>query len=67
MANNGKDIKQTRHIPSKMNFIRNGEKFNIHKIDWCVGGLQLAYIGTKNVSEPDLAPSMKYIMVRMEN
>ena len=26
----------------------------MHKIDWCEGGLQLADIGTKNVSEPDL-------------
>ena len=39
----------------------------MHKIDWCEGGLQLADIGTKNVSEPDLTPRMKYIMVRLEN
>ena len=37
------------------------------KIDWCEGGLQLADIGTKNVSEPDITPRMKYIMVRLEN
>ena len=37
------------------------------KIDWCEGGLQLADIDTKNVSEPDLTPRMKYIMVRLEN
>ena len=34
----------------------------MHKIEWCEGGLQLADIGTKNVSEPDLIPRMKYIM-----
>ena len=39
----------------------------MHKIDWCEEGLQLSYIGTKNVSEPDLTPRMKYIMVRPEN
>ena len=39
----------------------------MHKIDWCGVGLQLAYIGTKNVSEPDLTPIMKYIMVILEN
>ena len=50
-----------------MNFVRNGEKCNIHKIDWCEGGLQLAYIVTKNVSEPDLTPIMNYIMVILEN
>ena len=32
---------------------------------WCEGGLQLADIGTNNVSEPDLTPIMKYIMVRI--
>ena len=39
----------------------------MHKIDWCEGGLQLAGIGNKNVSEPDLTPRMKYIMLRLEN
>ena len=67
MANNGKDTKHTRHIESKMHFVRNGEKCNMHKMDWCEGGLQLADIGTKNVSEPDLTPRMKYIIVILEN
>ena len=39
----------------------------MQKIDWCEGGLKLADIGTKNVSETDLTPRMKYIMVRLEN
>ena len=47
-------------------FVRNGEKCKMHKIDWCEGGLQLADIGTKNISEPDLTPRMKYIMVRLD-
>ena len=67
MAKNGKYTKQTRHIARRMHFVRNGEKGNIQKIDWCEGGLKLADIGTKNVSEPDLTPRMKYIMVRLEN
>ena len=67
MAKNGEDIKHTRHIARIMHFVRNGEKFKIHKIDWCEGGLQLADIGTNNVSEPDLTPRMKYIMLRLEN
>ena len=37
----------------------------MHKIDLCEVGLQLVDIGTKNVSEPDLTPRMKYIMVRL--
>ena len=67
MANNGKDTKHTRNIARRMHFVRNGEKCKMHKIDWCEGGLQLADIGTKNLSEPDITPRMKYIMVRLEN
>ena len=66
MAKNGRDTKHTRHIARRMHFVRNGEKCNMHKIEWCEGGLQLADIGTMNVSEPDLTPRMKYIMVRLE-
>ena len=47
-------------------FVWNGEKCKMHKIEWCEGGLHLADIGTKNVSEPDLTPRLKYIMVRIE-
>ena len=67
MANNGKDAKHTRHIARIMNFVRNGEKCKMHKIDWCEGDLQLVDIATKNVDEPDLTPRMKYIMVRLDN
>ena len=67
MAKNGKDTKYTRHIARRMHFVRNLEKCKMHKIDWCEGGLQLSYIGTKNVSEPDLTPRIKYIMVILEN
>ena len=67
MSNNGKYTKHTRNITRIMHFVRNREKCKMHKIDWCEGGLQLADIGTKNVSEPDLTPRMKYIMVRLEH
>ena len=39
----------------------------MQQIDWCEEGLQLADIGTNNVSEPDITQRMKYIMVRLEN
>ena len=67
MDNNGKYNKHTKHIARRMHLVRNGEKCKMHKIDWCEGGLQLVDIGTNNVSEPDLTPIMKYIMVRLEN
>ena len=60
MDKNDKDTKHTRHIAMIIHFVRNGEKCKMHKIDWCEGGLQLADIGTKNVSEPDLPPRMIY-------
>ena len=67
MDKNGKDTKHNRHIASRMDFVMNGEKCKMHKIDWCAGGLQLADNNTKNVSKPDLKIRMKYIMVRLEN
>ena len=67
MDKNGKDTKHTRHITRIMNFVRNGEKCKMHKIDWCEGGLQLVDIATKNVDEHELTQRMKYIMVRLDN
>ena len=66
MAKNGKDTNHTRHIASRVHFLRNGEKCKIHQIDWCVGFLKLSDISTKNVEENDLIPRMKYIMVRLD-
>ena len=67
MANNVKDTKHTRHIAWRLNFVRNREKFKMHKIDCCEGGLQLEDITTKNFGENDLNPRMKSIMVRLDN
>ena len=39
MDNNGKDTKHTMNISRRVNFVRNGEKCEMHKIDWCEGGL----------------------------
>ena len=44
MAKNGKYNKHTSHIASRINFVSNGEKRKMHKIDWFEGGLQLADI-----------------------
>ena len=67
MDKNGRYTKHTRHIARRIFLVRNGEKCKMYKIDWCEGGLKLADIGTKNVSEPAITPRMKYIMVRLEN
>ena len=67
MANNVKDTKYTRHIARRMHFVSNGEKCKMQRIYWCEVGLQLSDIGTGNVSETDLSPRMKYIMVIIEN
>ena len=49
MAKNGKDNKHTRHIERRIYSVRNGEKCNMQKINWCEGGLQLADISTDNL------------------
>ena len=67
LAKNGRDTKHTRHIARRIHFVRNGENCEMHKIEWCEGVLQLVDIRTKNVSEPDLTPRMKYIMIRLDN
>ena len=67
MTKNGTDNKHTKHIARRINLVRNGEKFDMNKIDWCEGGLKSADIHTKNVGEHDLTPRMKYIMVRFDN
>ena len=67
MDNNDKDANKTRHISIRVNFVRNGEKCNMHKIDLCEGGPQLADIVTKNVGENYLNPIITYIMVRLNN
>ena len=67
MSKNGKDSKHTSHIYIRINFVRNGEKCKMHKIDWFEVGLQLADIATNNVGKNDLNTRMKYIMVRLEN
>ena len=67
MANNGKYTKHTRHILRRMNSVRNGEEFKMHKIYWFEGGLQLEDIATKNFGDHDLTPRMKCIMVKLDN
>ena len=67
MAKNGKDTKHTSQISRIMHFVKNGEKCKMQKIYWCEGGLQFTEIVTKNVSEPDITPRMKYITVRLKN
>ena len=67
MDSNVRDTKHTRYIVRRAHLVSNGEKCKIHKIYWCEGGLKLVDIASKNVSEHDLTPRMKYAMVRLEN
>ena len=65
MAKNGKDTKHTRYITRRVNLVRNCEKFKLHNIDWCEGGMKLSEISTKNNGYNYLNIRMKYIMVRL--
>ena len=67
MANIGKDTKHTRQIARIMHLVRNGEKWKMHNIEWCEGGLQLADIATNNFGENILTPEMKYVILRLDN
>ena len=67
MAKNGKYTKHTRHISRRVHFVRNDEKWKMHKIEWCEGGLQLEDIATKNVGKNYLNPRMNYIMESLED
>ena len=67
MANNGKYNKHTIHIGGKMQFLRNGEEWNMHKTLWCEGGLKFSYIVTNNVREDELNPLLWYTMIILDN
>ena len=67
MAKNVKNIKHTRHIARRFHFVRNGEKWKMHNIDWCDGGMKLAEIAANNVDEPYLTLTIKYIIVRLDS
>ena len=67
MSKNGKDTNHTMHIARRVNFVRNGEKSKLCKLDWCKGGLQLADIANNNVGENNVNPIMKYTKERVDN
>ena len=67
MDNKCKDTNHTMHIARRVHKVRNGEKYKMHMIDWCEGGLQLAGFVIRKVSENGLKSIMKYIMVRFDN
>ena len=66
MVNNGKDTKHSSHIDRRVHSVRNGERFKMHNFDWCEQGMQLIEIATKNVSENELYPRMKYTMLSLD-
>ena len=67
MDNIVKDANHTRHIDRRVSFVSNGEKFKMHKIDWCEGGLQLVDIATKNFCYNKLNHIIKYIMLMLDD
>ena len=67
MDKNCKNNKNTRHIYRRVHFVINGDKYKIHMIEWCEGGLKLSDIETKNIGENDLNNRMKYIMASIDN
>ena len=66
MAKNGKHKNHTSYIARRVYFVINGEKWKMHRIEWCEGGLQLSDIAAKNIGKNDLNQRMKYIVVSLE-
>ena len=67
MARNGKDTKHIRQISRRVYFVKNVEKFKMHKIDLCEEGLKLSDITTKNIWENSSNTGMKYIMFVLDS
>ena len=63
MSGNGKDTNHTRQIDREVHFVRNGEKWKMHKVEWFEVVLQLSDIATRNLSGKELNPRIKYLMV----
>ena len=66
MANNGKYTKHTIHIYRRIQLVRNGEEWNLHKKVWCEGGLKMEDIRNKNVMEDELNNILGYAMVILD-
>ena len=54
MDKNGKDTKHARLFYRRINFVINGEEWNLHKTVCCEVGLKLEDIGDNNVREDEL-------------
>ena len=67
MDKNSKDTKHTRHIDRIINGVINGEECNLYKKVWCVVGMQMAEIATKNFREDEFNHRLGYDMVRLDN
>ena len=58
MAKNSRGAKHPGHISRRLNFVTNGEKCKMQKIDWCEGGLKVEDIATKNFGDNYLNPNI---------
>ena len=67
MDKNFKDADHTRHISRRVNLVRNGENWKVHKIYWFEGGLLFTDIATKNIGDDNLNPNIKYIVEMIYN
>ena len=67
MANNGNNNRHTKYISRVIQFLRNGEEYNLHHTVWCKGGLQLADIGPNNFRGDELNPGLLYSMIRLDH
>ena len=63
MSKNYRDSKRTQHIKRRVHYVRQGQESGQHSLEYVPADLQLADIGTKNLSAQELDPRLKYIQV----
>ena len=63
MGHSFKTTKHTRHILRRYHYVREGQLTGEHELTWIPKQFQLADIGTKPVSRPDLDGRTKYLFV----
>ena len=63
MGHSFKTTKHTRHILRRYHYVREGQLTGEHELTWIPKQFQLADIGTKPLSRPDLEGRTKYLFV----
>jgi len=65
MAETAKSSSRTRHIDRHFHLVRHGQASGKHKLQWVSASDQVADIGTKNITFPNLKPMRDLLFVNV--